>query len=161
MEIIPLQESYSFQTLTGFHFPKLIQVPPDIGRKIMKLLTVLMLCAVAIGCGYGSHATMPATAGTTPVITALNPSSANHTDPGVNLMVNGMSFNSGAFVTFNGAKMQTTWTNSTLVTAMIPQTAIATPGTVNVIVTNPAVSGGLYGGGTNAAQSQPAQFTIN
>lgn len=127
----------------------------------MKLLTILLLCAVAVGCGYGSHSQMPTSAGTTPVINALNPSSANHGDPSFPLMVNGASFNSNAFVTFNGAKMQTTWTNSALVTATIPQSAIATTGTVQVTVTNPATGGGIYGGGTATAISQPMMFQIN
>jgi len=127
----------------------------------MKLLTVLMLCIVGIGCGYGSHSNMPATSGTTPTITALNPSHTAHGGADFQLMVNGTSFNSGAFVTFNGTKMTTMRTDSTLVTATIPQAAIATAGMVQVIVTNPAVSGGLYGGGTNAAPSQPAPFPID
>lgn len=126
----------------------------------MKLLTVLALCAIAIGCGYGSKATMPATAGTMPTITALNPANATHGDPGFALMVNGSNFNGTAFVTFNGAKMATTWSNSGLVTAMIPTSAIATAGTVQVTVTNPGVAGGQYGGGTLAETSQAMSFTI-
>jgi IPT/TIG domain-containing protein len=127
----------------------------------MKLLTVLLLCTVAVGCGYGSQATMPASAGTMPVINALNPSMANHGDPAFSLMVNGSSFTSGAYVTFNGAKMSTSWTNSGLVTAMIPQSSIVTAGNVQVTVTNPAVGGGVYGGGTRAETSSPMTFTIN
>jgi hypothetical protein len=113
----------------------------------MKLLTVLLLCTVAVGCGYGSQATMPASAGTMPVINALNPSMANHGDPAFSLMVNGSSFTSGAYVTFNGAKMSTS--------------SIVTAGNVQVTVTNPAVGGGVYGGGTRAETSSPMTFTIN
>jgi hypothetical protein len=64
-------------------------------------------------------------------------------------------------VTFNSTKMSTTWTNSTQVTAAIPQAAIASAGTVQVTVTNPASGGGIYGGGTAAATSTAVNFTVN
>lgn len=129
----------------------------------MKLLTVLLLCAVAIGCGYGSSTPMQV-AGTTPTINqqnGLSPSSmAENTGP-FPLTVIGANFASSAFVTFNNQQMPTTWTNSGKVVAMIPNSAIQTSGMVNVIVTNPATkSGGIYGGGTAAASSQAAIFTI-
>ncbi len=122
----------------------------------MKLLTVLMLCAVAIGCGYGSHAM--ATPGTAPSITSFNPPSATAGGAAFSLQVTGANFGSGAFVTFNNAQMSTTWNSSTQVTAQIPQTAIATAQTVPVTVTNPA-TGGIYG--TKAATSTVMMFTIN
>ena len=128
----------------------------------MKLLTILVLCALAVGCGYGSHSQMQSP-GTVPTISQLMPTSVNHGDPGFNLTVTGAKFASGAFVTFNNQQMMTTWTNSGQVVAAIPSAAIASAGTVNVIVTNPATGGGgLYGGGgTAAAPSTPVQFTIN
>jgi hypothetical protein len=127
----------------------------------MKLLTVLMLCAVAVGCGYGSHSTMPPQPGTTPTIAQFVPASATHGDPGFMLEVDGTNFGSKAFVTFNGAQMTTMWVSSIKVMATIPQSAIASAATVSVIVTNPATPGGIYGGGTAAASSQPMNFTIN
>ncbi len=122
----------------------------------MKLLTVLMLCAVAIGCGYGSHAM--STPGTAPTIASFNPPNATAGGAAFSLQVMGTNFGSGAFVTFNNAQMTTTWNSSGQVTAMIPQGAIATAQTVQVTVTNPA-TGGNYG--TRAATSQPMPFTIN
>jgi hypothetical protein len=122
----------------------------------MKLLTVLMLCAVAIGCGYGSHAM--ATPGTAPSITSFNPPNATAGGAAFSLQVMGANFGSQAVVTFNNAQMSTTWNSSGQVTAMIPQAAIATAQTVPVTVTNPA-TGGIYG--TKAAGSQPMMFTIN
>jgi hypothetical protein len=44
---------------------------------------------------------------------------------------------------------------------MIAATAIMNSGTVPVTVTNPAIPGGIYGGGTAAATSAPMNFTIN
>lgn len=122
----------------------------------MKLVTLLVVCTLAVGCGYGSHSM--ATAGTAPTIASFNPASATAGDPAFPLQVMGTNFASGAVVTFNGANMNTTRTSSTAVTAMIPQAAVATAGTVNVTVTNPA-TGGIYG--TRAAISQAAPFTIN
>jgi len=127
----------------------------------MKLITILMLCAVAVGCGYGSHSTMPPAAGTTPVIAALAPNNATAGGAAFMLTVTGSSFNSNAVVNFANQQMMTSWTNSGMVTASIPASAIATAGTVQVTVTNPAMGGGIYGGGTKAATSLPMNFTIN
>ena len=122
----------------------------------MKLLTVLMLCALAIGCGYGSHAM--ATPATMPTIASFNPPSATAGGPAFSLKVEGSNFSPQAFVTFNNTKMATVQDNSGEVTAMIPQAAIATAQTVQVTVTNPG-SGGIYG--TTPTTSQPMSFTIN
>jgi hypothetical protein len=130
-------------------------------EETMKLITILLLCVVAVGCGYGSQSTMPASPGTTPIIAQLSPSSVVAGSQAFMLTVMGSSFGSSAFVTFNGAKMTTAWTNSGQVTASIPQSAIMNAGTVPVTVTNPAVSGGQYGGGTMAATSTPMNFTID
>jgi trimeric autotransporter adhesin len=127
----------------------------------MKLLTIFVLCAFAVGCGYGSHSVTPPAPGTTPVINQLSPSSVKANSGDFNLMVTGSQFASGAFVTFNSAKMATTWNSSGQVTAAIPNSAIMNSGTINVTVTNPATGGGLYGGGTAAATSTAVPFTIN
>jgi hypothetical protein len=153
--MIPLQESYNPQTLRIYNFPKLF-FRIQLRRKPMKLLTVLMLCAVAIGCGYGSHAM--ATPGTMPAISSFNPPSATAGGPAFSLKVEGSNFSPQAFVTFNNTKMATVQDNSGEVAAMIPQAAIATAQTVQVTVTNPG-SGGIYG--TTATTSQPMMFTIN
>jgi hypothetical protein len=122
----------------------------------MKLLTILLLCAVAVGCGYGSHSA--ATPGTTPAISSFNPQSATAGGPAFPLQVMGSNFSPQAFVTFNNAKMTTTTNSSGEVTAMIPQAAITTAATVQVTVTNPG-TGGIYG--TTAVTSRSMPFTIN
>jgi hypothetical protein len=155
MSMIPLQESYRFQTLASDESSKVF-FTLQLRRKPMKLLTVLMLCAVAIGCGYGSRAM--ATPGTMPTIASFNPPSATAGGAAFSLQVMGTNFGSQAFVTFNNSKMTTMWNSAGQVTAMIPQAAIATAQTVQVTVTNPG-SGGIYG--TTAATSQPMSFTIN
>jgi len=121
----------------------------------MKLVTVFLLCVLAIGCGYGSRSMAPAT---TPAISSFNPASATAGGPAFSLKVEGANFSPQAFVTFNNAKMTTTQDNSGQVTAMIPQAAIATAATVQVTVTNPG-TGGIYG--TTPVTSAPMPFTIN
>ncbi len=127
----------------------------------MKLLLVLLLCAVGFGCGYGSHSTTPPTPASTPTITQLNPPNVVANSGSFTLEVDGSSFAANAVVVFNGANQTTTWVSAGKVTASIPNSAIATAGTVPVKVTNQATVGGLYGGGTTAVSSQPMNFTIN
>ena len=121
----------------------------------MKLLTVIVLCALAIGCGYGSHSM--AAPGVAPTISSFDPPSATAGGPAFSLKVEGSNFSTQAFVTFNNTKMTTVQDNSGQVTAMITQAAIATAATVPVTVTNPG-TGGIYG--TTATTSKPMNFTI-
>lgn len=132
----------------------------------MKLLLTLALAVMAVGCGYSSKATTPPTAGSTPVITGLVPNSANNSTTGggvaFTLEVDGNTFGSQATVSFNGTSMAATWVNSGKLQVMIPASAIATAGKVNVTVTNPGTQGGPYGGGTLPETSNPpAVFTVN
>jgi hypothetical protein len=128
----------------------------------MKLLAVLLLCTLAIGCGYSKPATTPVQPGTAPVISGLVPNNANHGGVAFTFEVDGTNFHSGAVINFNGAAQMTTVVSSAKLTTMIATTAIMNSGTVPVTVTNPAIPGGLYGGGTAAATSvPPMNFTIN
>jgi hypothetical protein len=126
----------------------------------MKLLTVLLLCAVVAGCGYGSKPTTPSQPAATPNITQLNPAGVIANSGPFVLEVDGANFASNAAVSFNGTKMTTTFVSGSKVTAAIPNSAIATAASVPVIVTNQAVTGGIYGGGTTAVPSQPMTFQI-
>jgi len=131
----------------------------------MKLCAILLLSALAVGCGYSKPATTPPQAGTMPVITGLVPPSANNSTSGggvaFTLEVDGSQFNSDAVINFNGASQTTTFVSSSKITAMIATSAIATAGTVPVTVTNPGKPGGQYGGGTQPATSTAMNFTIN
>ncbi len=61
---------------------------------------------------------------------------------------------------WNGTQQTTTFMTGNQLTATIPASAIATPGTVAVTVTNPGhAAGGIYGG-TAAETSAPMNFTI-
>jgi hypothetical protein len=77
------------------------------------------------------------------------------------LTVNGTSFASNATIDWNGTAQTTTFVTASQLTANIPATAVASSATVPITVTNPAVSGGLYGGGTTAATSTAMNFTVN
>ena len=87
-----------------------------------------------------------------PTITSLSPTSATAGGAAFTLTVNGTGFVSGSVVKFNGAAKTTTFVNATQVTAAITPADIATAGTLNVTVTNPAPGGGTSG---NSA------FTVN
>ena len=131
----------------------------------MKLGAILLLSALAVGCGY-SKTTTPIQPGTMPVITVLVPPSANNSTSGggvaFTLEVDGSKFNSDAVINFNGAPQTTTFVSSSKITAMISSTAIANAGPVPVTVTNPGKpGGGIYGGGTQPSTSTAMTFTIN
>ncbi len=126
----------------------------------MKLLMVLSLVAIGVGCGY-SKSTTPMQAGTVPTIAQLVPNSANSGGSAFTFEVDGANFKSNAFINFNSTAMTTTWVSAAKLTTMIPATAIMNPGTVPVTVTNPGTAGGIYGGGTASATSKTMNFTIN
>jgi uncharacterized protein (TIGR03437 family) len=90
-----------------------------------------------------------------PVLTSLNPATAQAGGAGFTLTVNGSNFVSGATVRWNGANRTTTFGGATQLTAQIPATDLASAGTANVTVFNPANASG--GGGT----SNSLTFTIN
>jgi hypothetical protein len=164
--MIPLQESYSPQTLTRYCISYTrFSSQAHSWREIMKLLMVVLLTAAAatgVGCGYSSHATTPQQPGTVPAIATLVPPSTAAGSSQFTLEVDGSNFGGSAIVKFNGAAMSTTFVSSTKVMATIPASAVATSNpAVPVTVTNPGTPGGQYGGGTAPATSTPMDFTIN
>lgn len=127
----------------------------------MKLLMVVLLAAISVGCGYSSHATMPTQPGTMPAIAQLVPPSTAAGSSTFTLEVDGSNFNSNAVVNFGPTAMSTVMVTRSQVKATIPASAVSTSGTVKVTVTNPGTPGGIYGGGTAAAISTPMNFTVN
>lgn len=127
----------------------------------MKLFTVLLLSTLAVGCGYGTHATTPPTPASTPTIATLNPNGVVAGSGSFPLEVDGANFNANAVIKFNGNAETTTVVSAAKLTTTIPAAAIMTAGTVPVTVTNPGTPGGIYGGGTSAVTSQPMNFMIN
>jgi hypothetical protein len=78
-----------------------------------------------------------------PVISGISPSSRKAGQKAFTLTVSGTNFVSGAVIRWNGADRLTTFVSSSQLTAAIPDSDIATPGTVSVTVFNPAPGGGL------------------
>ena len=90
----------------------------------------------------------------TPALTlsSISPATAVSGGGPFTLTVNGTNFASGYTVQWNGSSRQTTFTSSTQLTAAIPATDIATAGTAQVTVLNPASGGG---------SPSPLAFTIS
>ena len=128
----------------------------------VKLASTTLLAGLilfSLGCSY-SKSIMPVQPGTMPTISQLNPASGTANNS-FQLEVDGTQFANNAAINFNGTPMTTTVVSSTKLQATIPATAVMNAGAVPVTVTNPAVAGGRYGGGTNAATSTPVNFTVN
>jgi predicted heme/steroid binding protein len=86
----------------------------------------------------------------TPTISGFSPTSASSNDPTFTMLtVNGTNFDSSAVVNWNGTALTTTFVNATQITASVPASLIASPGTAGITVTTTV--------GTSAASS----FTID
>src|ERR1700730_661820 len=72
----------------------------------------------------------------------LVPTSAAPGGPGFTLTVNGAGFVSGAIVNWNGSPRTTNFVSGSQLTATIPASDIAAPGTASISVHNPAPGGG-------------------
>ena len=77
------------------------------------------------------------------------------------LEVDGANFGSGAAVNFNGHAVTTTFVSGSKLMATIPASAVMSPGTVPVTVTNPGMAGGMSSMGTMSATSAPMNFKID
>jgi hypothetical protein len=130
----------------------------------MKTMSVLLLALVCLGCGYSAPKSMPAQPGVMPAIAQLVPNTANSGDPQFTLTVNGSNFATNAVINWNGAKQTTMRVTGSQLTTTIPASAVASPATVSVTVTNPGTAGsvGVYGGGGTASETSNAMpFTVN
>ncbi len=132
----------------------------------MKALPTFLLLgwiALSMACGYSAKATTPLTAGSVPAISSLAPEAVTSGSGGFMLTVNGSNFSSNSVVNWNGAAQATTYLGANQLVAAISAADVATPATVPVTVTNPAIAGtGQYGsGGTTAETSNSIDFTIN
>ena len=120
----------------------------------MKLLTILLLCTLAVGCGYGSNYNNNNNngGGSAPTVSSLSPNSATHGGAGFTLTVGGTNFTSGSVVYWGTTALAaggTGYVSTTQVTAQISSAMIANAGTVNVYVH------------TSSGNSNTMQFTIN
>lgn len=97
-----------------------------------------------------------------PVATSLSPSSVIAGSGAFTLTVNGSQFVSGAVVQWGGSNRSTTFVSSTQVKASITGADVATAGTVQVKVVNPAPRGGTSAGLTfTIANPVPVAATLS
>ncbi|MFZ4984122.1 MAG: IPT/TIG domain-containing protein, partial [Blastocatellia bacterium] len=82
----------------------------------------------------------------TPQLTGLSPAAALQNSGAFTLTIDGTGFVTGAEVRWNGSARVTTFVSATRLTAAITSADLATAGTVNVTVSNPAPGGGLSSG---------------
>jgi hypothetical protein len=85
-----------------------------------------------------------------PAISSLSPVSASAGGAAFSVTVNGSNFVGTSVVNWNGTALTTVFVSATQITAQVPASDIASTGSANVTVTNPAP-----GGGTSAAWSYP------
>jgi hypothetical protein len=78
-----------------------------------------------------------------PTTSGTNPSSVVAGTPGVTLTVSGSGFLPSSTVRWNGAARTTTYVSPTSLTATIPASDLASPGTGTVTVVNPSPGGGV------------------
>jgi hypothetical protein len=120
-------------------------------KQVGAFLIPLLAIAGLSGCG-GSSSSTSTPPNPVPSITSLSPSSTTAGGTAFTLTVNGTNFISNSTVQWNGSSRTTTYVSATQLTGAITAADIATGGTSNVTVVNPAP-----GGGTSAASS----FTTN
>lgn len=73
----------------------------------------------------------------------LIPDTVTPGGPAFSLTVNGTGFVSGATVHFNGTLLLTTFISENQLSAAVPASSIAAPGTASISVSNPGPSGGI------------------
>ena len=98
-----------------------------------------------------------------PTIAELAPNAMNSSGAAFVLTVKGSDFSSHATVNWNGTAPTTSFVSASQLTATIAAADIATPASVPITVTNPAIAGmGAYGSGpTRAETSVPVNITLN
>jgi len=102
---------------------------------------LVLACALVSACSGGDGSGGGPTPAV-PVITSLSPASITAGGPSFTLTVGGTNFVTGSVVLWNGADRPTTVGSTTQLSAVISAADIATPGTAQVAVRNPAPVGG-------------------
>ena len=93
-----------------------------------------------------------------PTIASLNPSSGIAGGPLFTLTINGTNFVPGAVATWKSTALATTYVSPTQITAAVPATLIAAPGTASVTVTT---TGGVSSPATFTIKSQPTITSLS
>lgn len=110
--------------------------------------------------------TLTVNAAPAPTITSLSPGSVLSGSPQITLTVNGTNYLSSSIVRVNGVDRATTFVSATQLTAIIPESLLAQPGTLSITIANPgAVSSATTLTVTQslaplAADLMPARMTL-
>ena len=96
-----------------------------------------------------------------PAITSLNPVSAFAGSSAFTLTVNGNNFVAGSIVRWNNSDRATTYVSGTQLRASIPASDLASVGTANVRVFNPAPGGGVSTQLPFTIAPKPITVTVN
>jgi hypothetical protein len=99
-----------------------------------------------------------------PTISSISPATTVAGSGGFTLVITGTNFVNSSVVRWNGSPRPTTFVSSTQLTATIPAGDVATAGTANVTVFNPAPGGGESGAVTFTIQDNtvgsPQQYRV-
>ena len=95
-----------------------------------------------------------------PTISSISPATAVAGSGGFTLIITGTNFVNGAVVRWNGSDRLTTFVSSTRLEAAIPASDVATAGTANATVFNPAPGGGTSDTATFTIQASNLSPTI-
>lgn len=82
-----------------------------------------------------------------PVIQSMFPGSSPLNGPALTLSVQGLNYVADSTLSFNGKPIATTFLSGTVLTGVIPASALTANGTFPVVVTNPAPGGGTSNSG--------------
>jgi hypothetical protein len=116
----------------------------------MKLVFVLLLALVALGCGYGSSThNYNMTTATAVKMSEIAPNAAAAGMPGFTLTVNGSGFASNSMVYWNSMPLSTTFVSGNQLVASVPASEVAMPAMVQVYVNS------------NGMASNMMSFTVN
>ncbi len=120
------------------------------------LVLFVGVCGLLAACGDddGKKESNPA-----PLLTAVSPTSATAGGASFTLTATGSNFLVTSAVHWNGAARPTTFVSATQLTATIPASDVATAGTAQVTVVNPAPGGGTSSAIAFTIQSPPPPTT--
>jgi len=113
----------------------------------MKLVCVVLLTIITLGCGYGhNYGTM---GGSAPQLMQVVPNAVNAGGPSFTLTVNGSSFSMNSVVYWNAMPLSTKFLTANQLVATVSASLIAMPQTVTVYVNS------------NGTVSNTMRFTVN
>src|ERR1700683_2562380 len=126
----------------------------------VSVLSCVLLTTLLAACGSGSGTGGGGTGGggtpqNIPTLSAIAPSSATTGAPAVSLVLYGSNFENAATVQWHATVLSSTWVSATEMTATIPASDVAPPGSAKISVSNPNPGGGTSSGETFTIAAAP------